>query len=85
MKVEATEYFARLETPSAGSPVGTLVVRIIDKNPNLGLEEARAQANAMLEKAAGRKTYSVPRVYSPEERRARVEQFRMLSTLRKAA
>jgi hypothetical protein len=61
------EYFARSETPAAGSPVGALFVRIINKNPGMSFEEARTEANALLDKAAGRKVYRLPRVLSPDE------------------
>jgi hypothetical protein len=83
--METMKYFARPETPAAGSPVGALVIRIMDKNPGMGFEEARSLANIMLDKAAGRKVYTVPRVYSPEEKKARQAQFREFSTLRMAA
>lgn len=79
------EYFERLETPAAGSPVGTLLVKMLAKNPGMSFEEARTETKALLGKAAGRKVYSVPRVFSPEERAERAEQFRAFSNLRKAA
>jgi hypothetical protein len=69
MKVETIqEYFDRPETPAADSPVGTLVVRIMDKNPGMDFGEARRQANALLDKAAGSRVYRGPRALSPEER-----------------
>jgi hypothetical protein len=83
--METTEYFARPDTPAVGSPVGQLIVRILKKIPGTSFEDARAQANALLDKAAGRKIYSMPRVYSPEEQTARQAQFREFTNLRRAA
>lgn len=34
------EYFAEVESPSANSPVGKLMEKLINKNPCMGFEEA---------------------------------------------
>ena len=70
------EYFDRPETPAAGSPVGELMLKVLAKNPGMNLEEARADANTMLEKAAGRWRYQTPTVRSPEEQERQRERLR---------
>jgi hypothetical protein len=62
------DYFARTDTPSTGSPVGTLMMRILKKYPDLSFDAARSEARRLLTKAAGRFTYSTARVLSPAER-----------------
>jgi len=69
-------YFALPDTPAAGSPVGTLMVRILEKDPGIGFEEARAQANALLDRAAGKKVYRMPRILSVEEEQAQNDRLR---------
>ena len=61
------QYFARPDTPMAGSPVGVLMVRILAKNPGMEYENARSKAHSLLALAAKSKRYRTPRVYSPEE------------------
>jgi hypothetical protein len=61
------EYFEQPDTPGLDSPVGVLMVRVIEKNHGTGLEQAREEANRLLGKAAGRRVYSIPRVLSAEE------------------
>ena len=70
------QYFARPDTPAASSPVGALMLRVLEKNPEMGFDEARAQANALLDKAAGKWRYRVPTVHSPEEMEKRRESLR---------
>jgi hypothetical protein len=62
------EYFARTDTPMKGSPVGDLMVRVIEKNPGIDFEAARADAHDLLGQAAGRKNYRVSPVLSPGEK-----------------
>jgi hypothetical protein len=69
-------YFALPDTPAAGSPVGTLMVRILEKDPGIGFDAARTQANALLDRAAGKKVYRMPRVLSVEEEQAQNERLR---------
>ncbi len=70
------EYFALPDTPASGSPVGTLMVRVIEKNPGMGFVAARVQANALLQRAAGKKVYRVPMVLSVEGEQAQRERLR---------
>ena len=77
---------SRQDTPAPGSPVGALMVKVIEKNPGISFEEARTQANALLDKAAGKWRYRVPTVYSPEEMENRRESLRKaFNPLAKAA
>ena len=69
-------YFALPDTPAAGSPVGMLMARILEKDHAIGFEAARAQANELLDRAAGKKVYRMPRVLSVEEEQARSERLR---------
>jgi HNH endonuclease len=80
------EYFALRRSPSSGSPVGALMVRVLEKNPGMGFDAACYQAKALLQKAAGKWKYRVPTVYSPEETEKRRESLRTAFTpLAKAA
>jgi hypothetical protein len=79
------DYFGRHDTPAAGSPVGLLMVKVIEKNPSVGFEEARKQANALLDKAATKKIYRIPTVYSPEEKAKWLERMRASKALPLAA
>jgi hypothetical protein len=70
------DYFAMPDTPAAGSPVGTLMARIVERNPAIGFEAARAQANALLDRAAGKKVYRMPPILSVQEEQAQNERLR---------
>jgi len=61
------------------------MVKVLAKNPQMGFEEARQEAHRLLDKAAGRYTYVVPRVYSEQEQAAQTERFAALSRSKKAA
>lgn len=61
------DYFGLPDTPSANSPVGMLMLRVLHKNPGMEFETARLEANRLLETASGKRVYRVPTVYSPEE------------------
>jgi hypothetical protein len=71
-------YFSQPDTPSRNSPVGRLMVKVLDKNPGMSLDDARAEANRLLDKASGRENYRIPEVYSPEELKQAHERFRSL-------
>jgi hypothetical protein len=71
-----SDYFAKPDTPAANSTAGTLMVKILEKYPDMTFEVARTQANAMLDKAARRFNYKMPRVYSAEEIEKRRESLR---------
>ena len=53
------------------SPVGVLIVKVLEKNPGMNLEQARVEANALLNKAAGGRVYRFPTVYSAAEKAER--------------
>jgi hypothetical protein len=72
--MDIQKYFAQTDTPSAHSPVGTLMLKISQKH-QMDCEEGRTEANRLLEIASGKRVFRVPTVYSPEEtaeRRARM-------------
>jgi hypothetical protein len=66
--VDLKEYFQQSNTPAEFSPTGTLMVKVLAKNPGMAFDLARAEANNLLSQAAGRKHYSIPRVLSPSEK-----------------
>jgi len=68
-------YFALPDTPAASSPVGVLMGRILEKDPGIGFEVARTHANALLDRAAGKKVYRVPKVLSAAEELAQRERL----------
>src|SRR5258706_309017 len=70
------DYFAMPDTPAAGSPVGILMVRILEKDPGIGFEAARMRANVLLDRAAGKKVYRMPRILSVEEEQAQNERLK---------
>lgn len=65
------EWFARRDTPAAGSPVGVTMVRILKKNRGMGFEAARVEAKKLLDRSARAKVYRLPRPLSPEEQEIR--------------
>ncbi len=73
------QYFEQTDTPSEGSPVGRLMVKILEGNPALSFEQAREQAHKMLERAVGKWRYVTPVVRTPEEEAARQARFQSLN------
>ncbi len=73
------KYFEQTDTPSENSPVGKLMLKILEQCPNLSFEQAREQAHKMLERAAGKWRYALPEVRTPEEEAARQVTFRALN------
>jgi hypothetical protein len=65
--MELQSYFKQLSTPAADSPVGILMLRAWRKNAAISFVKARAEANRLLERAATRTKYTIPRVLSAEE------------------
>ena len=61
-------YFAESDTPSEGSPVGALMLKVLAKNPGMTFDAARQEANRLLDAAAGRRVFVTPRVYSEQEK-----------------
>ncbi|MBI1749290.1 MAG: hypothetical protein HY234_07480 [Acidobacteria bacterium] len=76
------EYFARPDTPMENSPVGKVVVQLLEKRPGIGFEDARQEAKRLLAVSAGHKEYHLPRVQTPEQEAAAASYF---SKLRQAA
>jgi hypothetical protein len=70
------QYFEREDTPSAGSPVGVLMAKIVVKFPGITLDDARARASELLQDAAKRKNFSLPRVLSEEEQEQQRRQLK---------
>lgn len=58
------EYFNQTDTPSRNSPVGRLIQRIVEDDPTVNFETARAQANECLLSSSGKKVY---RVFTPKQ------------------
>ena len=68
-------YFAQSDTPSKNSPVGALMVRVLAKNLVMDFEQARQEAYSLLDRAARRRVYNVPAVYSAQEQAERKAQM----------
>lgn len=77
-------YFAQSDSPSAGSPVGNLMVKVLAKYPDLSFEAARAESQRLLDKAAGKVHLSTPQVLSVEQRNAAKARFQSLTASRNA-
>jgi hypothetical protein len=68
-EVETREqFFQRPDTPAADSPVGRTMVRVLEKNPGMGFEEARSEAKRLLSVSAKGRVYRQPRILSAEEK-----------------
>jgi hypothetical protein len=67
----ALKYFEQADTPSPGSPVGILMVRILEKFPGIRVKQARASAYELLNRPAGKRVYRVPSVLTEEDDAAR--------------
>jgi len=72
MNVET--YFAQPDSPSANSPVGKLLVRILAEYPESTFASAREKAHELLAVAAKARVYRLPAVRSAEAIAARKEQ-----------
>ncbi|HEY2118630.1 MAG TPA: hypothetical protein VGH37_05550 [Candidatus Acidoferrum sp.] len=68
---ESEVYFARADTPSVNSPVGSLMVKVLGKFPNITFDEARVKANSLLNEAAGKRIYRIPPPLTDAEIEAR--------------
>ena len=75
-------YFAKSDSPSAGSPVGNLMVKVLAKYPELSFDAARAEAQRLLTKAAGRFHLATPQVLSVEQRNEARSRFQSLTASR---
>jgi hypothetical protein len=70
------EYFARPDTPQTNSPVGTLMLKVLEKYPDLGFDAARAKAKELLAISAKGKVYRTSRVLSVAELAERSERLK---------
>ena len=70
------EYFARPDTPQRNSPVGTVMLKVLEKYPDLGFDAARAKANDLLAVSAKARVYRTPRVFSATELAERSERLK---------
>jgi len=68
-KLEA--YFAQADTPGANSPIGKLMVKVLEKFPTLTFEQTRTKANELQTEAAGKRKYVAPAVLTDEEQATR--------------
>jgi len=75
-KLTLQDWFKQPDTPSANSPVGQMIVKVLEKYPDMSFEEARAEANKLLDQAAGRKNYRIPKVYTPDEKAKQLSEFK---------
>jgi len=67
------EWFKQPDTPSENSPIGKLMVRILEESPELTFEEARKQANECQQIGAKGKRYILrtPKQIEVNRQRAR--------------
>ena len=70
------DYFAQADAPSVESPVGTVMVKVMQKCPQLNVEEARAKAKELLAVSAKGRIYRSPRVLSAAELAERSERLK---------
>lgn len=77
------QYFARTDSPAAGSPIGVLMRRIVAKFPQMAFEQARAKAQGLLSRAARSFDYRTPPVRSAEGEAARKAAFAQLNAKRR--
>jgi hypothetical protein len=82
--VDISTYFTQSDSPSAGSPVGNLMVKVLAKYPDVRFDAARAEAHRLLVKAAGRFHLATPQVLSVEQRNAAKARFQSLTSSRNA-
>jgi hypothetical protein len=76
------EYFAQSNSPMPNSPVGTTMVRVLEKYPSFSFEQARQEAQNLLDKAARSFFYHTPQVLSPEEKQQKRDSFAKFTAAR---
>ena len=76
------DYFEQMDTPAEHSPVGKLMVRALAKNPGMSFEQVREEAHKLLDKAACRRVYGIPRGLSAEEQEKEQLRLRALTQRR---
>ena len=62
-----SQYFGREDTPMAESPIGKVMVKVLEKYPGLNYEGARSKAQEMLTEASGKRRFVLPVVLSESE------------------
>lgn len=69
--MDIASYFELADTPAERSPVGMVMVKVLTKYPELDFEQARSEANRLLDYAASLRVYRNPPVYSEAEKAER--------------
>ncbi len=86
MDSKLTEYFERPDTPMANSPVGKVMIQLVEKRPGITFDECYEEAKRLLAVAAGRKRYLAPHVLTVEqEAEAKRKHQEWLKTLQNVA
>jgi hypothetical protein len=78
------QYFQRPESPRKNSPVGKLIVCILENDRHMKFEDARAEANRLLAIAAKARIYRFPRVRSDAQKAARSISLAKLASARES-
>jgi hypothetical protein len=76
------KYFELPHTPSAFSPVGKLMRRILEESPDISFQDARNLAKEQLLKAGGRRKYQV---FTPKQDAKRAARFNAIPETAKSA
>jgi hypothetical protein len=71
-----SDYFTKPDKPSANSPVGTIMVKVLEKYPGMSFEDARRKAHCLLLEAAGKNRFVMPKVLSETELAERKERLK---------
>jgi hypothetical protein len=81
---DTKRYFRQPDSPREHSPVGRLIVRILEKYPEMTCEAARAEAYRLLAIAAKGRVYRFPQVRSAKEKAASFASLAKLASARKS-
>jgi len=65
--MDTEKYFAQSDTPAADSPVARVMLKVIEKFPELTLSAAREKAQELMLEQSGKRVFKSPRVLSVEE------------------
>ena len=74
--MDLKQYFKLEDTPSARSPVGQMMTRLLADDPSLTFDAARQLAKNQLLKASARKHYGATTVRQDEIRSTQLRLFR---------
>jgi hypothetical protein len=80
---DTKRYFRQPDSPQERSPVGRLIVRILEKYPEMACEDARIEASRLLNIAAKGRVYRFPQIRSAEEKAASFASLAKLASARK--